>query len=156
MTQSIFLISKRWKSRFFNPIQVILRYSLLTFRLFVLTLFWRRPVSYRNQSMICGGNQWTGFYMIMASVMKRLNATNCFLLNLGAVVQRLFCTKGVLRNFTKFTGKHQCQSLFLNKVAGLMSATLLKKRLWHRCCPVNFMKFLRTPFYIEHLWWRLL
>ena len=27
--------------------------------------------------------------------------------------------KGVLRNFTKFTGKYQCQSLFFNKVAGL-------------------------------------
>ena len=25
-------------------------------------------------------------------------------------------------------------------------ATLLKKRLWHRCFPVNFAKFLRTPF----------
>ena len=30
-------------------------------------------------------------------------------------------------------------------------ATLLKKRLWHRCFPVIFVKFLRTPFYIEHL-----
>ena len=27
--------------------------------------------------------------------------------------------RGVLRNFAKFTGKHLCQSLFLNKVAGL-------------------------------------
>ena len=27
--------------------------------------------------------------------------------------------KGVLRNFAKFTEKHQCQSLFFNKVAGL-------------------------------------
>ena len=35
-------------------------------------------------------------------------------------------------------------------------ATLLKKRLWHRCFPMNFGKFLRTPFYIEHLWWLLL
>ena len=26
------------------------------------------------------------------------------------------------------------------------SATLLKKRLWRRCFPVNFAKFLRTPF----------
>ena len=26
---------------------------------------------------------------------------------------------GVPRNFTKFTGKHLCQSLFFNKVAGL-------------------------------------
>ena len=27
--------------------------------------------------------------------------------------------KGVLRNFTKFTGKHLCQSFFFNKVPGL-------------------------------------
>ena len=52
----------------------------------------------------------------------------------------------VLRNFTKFTATHLCQSLFFNKVAGLSSATLLKKRLWHRCFPVNFAKFLRICF----------
>ena len=74
---------------------------------------------------------------------------------------------GVLKNFAKFKGKRLCQSLFLNKVAGLIfetfetarvkrgqlykfskirPATLLKKRLWHRCYPMNFAKFLRTPF----------
>ena len=68
----------------------------------------------------------------------------------------VFCKKGVLRNFAKFTGKHLCQNLFFNKVAGLRPVTLLKKRLWHRCFPVNFVKFLRTPFFIEHLWWLLL
>ena len=31
----------------------------------------------------------------------------------------VFCKKGVLRNFAKFTGKHLCQSLSFNKVAGL-------------------------------------
>ena len=35
---------------------------------------------------------------------------------------------------------------FLNKVAGLRPANLLKKRLWHRRFPVNFAKFQRTPF----------
>ena len=35
-------------------------------------------------------------------------------------------------------------------------ATLLKKRLWHRCFHASFVKFLRTPFYTEHLWWLLL
>ena len=30
----------------------------------------------------------------------------------------VFCEKGVLRNFSKFTGKHLCQGLFFNKVAG--------------------------------------
>ena len=60
--------------------------------------------------------------------------------------QRCSAKKGVLRNFAKFTGKHLCQSTFFNKVAGLRSATLLKKILWHRCFPVNFAKFLKTPF----------
>ena len=39
-----------------------------------------------------------------------------------------------------------CQSLFFNKVGGLSPATLLKKRLWRRCFPVSFAKFLRTLF----------
>ena len=30
------------------------------------------------------------------------------------------------------------------------------KRLWHKCFPVNFAKFLRTPFFTEHLRWLLL
>ena len=38
----------------------------------------------------------------------------------------VFCKKDVLRNFAKFTGKHLCQSLYFNKVAGLRPATLLK------------------------------
>ena len=32
--------------------------------------------------------------------------------------------KGVLLDFTKFTGKHLCQSFFFNKVAGLRLQTL--------------------------------
>ena len=68
----------------------------------------------------------------------------------------MFCKKGVLGNLAKFTRKHLCQSLFFNKVAGLKPATLLKKRHWHRCFPQNFAKFLRTPFFREHLWGQLL
>ena len=49
--------------------------------------------------------------------------------------------KGVLENFTKFTRKHVRQIMFFNKVAGLKPAALLKKRLWRRCFPVNFVKF---------------
>ena len=33
--------------------------------------------------------------------------------------QRCSMKKGILRNFAKFTGKHLCQSLSFNKVAGL-------------------------------------
>ena len=31
----------------------------------------------------------------------------------------VFHKKATLKNFAKFTGKHLCQSLFFNKVAGL-------------------------------------
>ena len=61
--------------------------------------------------------------------------------------QEVFCRKDFLRHFAKFTGKHMCQSLCFNKVADLRPATLLKKRLWHRCFPVHFAKFLRTPLF---------
>ena len=33
---------------------------------------------------------------------------------------------------------------------GLRLATLLKKSFWCRCFPVNFTKFLRTPFFTKH------
>ena len=66
---------------------------------------------------------------------------------------RVFCKKGVLRNCPKITRKHLWQSLFFNKVASLRPETLLKKRLWRNYFPVNFVKFLRKPFFIEHLWW---
>ena len=63
----------------------------------------------------------------------------------------VFCKKGAFENFTKFTGKHLCLSLFFNKVAGLGPWALLKKRLWHRWFLVDFVNFLRTSFFIEHL-----
>ena len=44
---------------------------------------------------------------------------------------------------------------FLIKLQAL-PASLLKKRLWRRCFPLNFAKFLRTSFFREHLWWLLL
>ena len=78
--------------------------------------------------------------------------------------QQVFCKKDVLRNFTKLTHKKTpspeslfnkvaaAPGLFLNKIAGLKPATLLKKRRWYRCFfPVNFVKFLRTPFLTDHL-----
>ena len=50
--------------------------------------------------------------------------------------------KVVLKNFAKSTGKHLCQSLFFNKVAGV------------RCFPVNFAKLLGT--HLRNTSWRLL
>ena len=67
--------------------------------------------------------------------------------------------KGVLRNFTNFTGK--CLSFLIKLQAKRKKknlwhryfhvnftrpATLLKKKLWYRYFPVNFAKFLRILF----------
>ena len=44
---------------------------------------------------------------------------------------------------------------FFNKVTGLRTATVTKKRLWHRCFSVDFVKFLRTAF-LQNIYRRLL
>ena len=58
------------------------------------------------------------------------------------------CSKKCSHKFRKIHRKTKTpvrESLF-NKVVGLRPATLLKKRPWHRCFPVNFAKFSSTPF----------
>ena len=72
-----------------------------------------------------------------------------------AVAQKCSVKKGVLRELAKFAGKHLCQSLFINKVAGQGRQLYLKRDL-ARVFPVNFAKFGKTPFLTEHLWWLFL
>ena len=72
-------------------------------------------------------SQLNGFYMMGIFTSSR---------------SEVFCKKGIITCFVKFTGHRP--------------ATLLKKRLWHSCFPVNYAKFLRTPFLTEHLRWLLL
>ena len=56
--------------------------------------------------------------------------------------RRCSVRKNVLRNFAKNT----CARVsFLIKLQA-KPATLLKKRLWHRCFSANYAKFLKTPF----------
>ena len=45
--------------------------------------------------------------------------------------------------------------LFFSSISWSWPATLLKERHWHRCFPVNFAKFLRTPF-LQNTYGRLL
>ena len=61
--------------------------------------------------------------------------------------QRCFMKNGALKNSPKFAEKHLYQSLLFNKSAGLRPATLVKKRLCHRCVLMDFAKILRTFFY---------
>ena len=54
------------------------------------------------------------------------------------------CQKDFPNNFAKLTGKHLCRILFFNKVAVWKPTFLLKKRLQHRCFPVNLCEMFKN------------
>ena len=56
-------------------------------------------------------------------------------------------------NFFKFHRKTPVLESRFNKIAG---RNFIKDRLQRKCFPVKFAKFLRTPFFTEHLRWLLL
>ena len=72
-------------------------------------------------------------------------------------VTEVFCKKrcsvrkGVLRNFAKFTGKHLCQSLFFNKVAG-QACNFIKKETLAYGFSCEFYEISKNTFFTEHLW----
>ena len=55
-----------------------------------------------------------------------------------SIRSQMFFIIGVLTNFANFTGKHLWWSL------------------QHKCFPVKFSRFLRKPFFTEHLQWLLM
>ena len=68
-------------------------------------------------------------------------------------VARRCSVKEVLLEISQNSQENSCTKVsFLIK---LQPSTLLKKRLWDRCFPVNFAKFLRAAFLTEYLWWLL-
>ena len=60
--------------------------------------------------------------------------------------------KAFLKNFAKLTGKYLCQSLFFNEVAGLRSATSLKKEAVAQVFSCDFCEIFKNTFFTEHLW----
>ena len=67
----------------------------------------------------------------------RILVNDCFSTCRGSRSE-MFCRKGVFKNFAKFTVKQLYPQ----------PATLLEKRLWHRCFPAKLFK---STVFIEHL-----
>ena len=74
--------------------------------------------------------------------------------NLWKTLQRYCIKKGVLKNFVNFTGKHQWQSLFLNKIAGLRPETcnLIKKEALAQVVSCEIFEIFKNTFFIQYLW----
>ena len=73
----------------------------------------------------CGGISGDGGHWLHAALTQ-----NTFL-------EELF-SKSIRDNISLFLQKHS--------LSRLRPATSVKKRLWHKCFPMSFAKFLRTPF----------
>ena len=59
----------------------------------------------------------------------------------------MFCKKGALRNFAKFTGKNLGQGLFFNKVAGLRPTTLFEKESLAQLFSCEFCEIFKNTFF---------
>ena len=74
LPRNSFSLEKRSKSHLMGMVRElkIPYFPCRILRRLFLALSWRRPISYRN-----GANQWTGFYIISASVVKGLKGYRC-------------------------------------------------------------------------------
>ena len=82
--------------------------------------------------------------------------TSILLITIRSSHQRCFVKK-VFLEISQNSQESTCaRTSFSIKLQAAAPATLLKKRLWHRCFPMNFAKFLRTPFSQNTPGWLLL
>ena len=85
-------------------------------------------------------NIWTTFFF------RKIGKNKPFVQKQPA---EMFLKKELLKNLTKFKGKHLCWSLFFNKDPGLRPATLLRKRLQQRFFPWILWSF-QEHLFTEH------
>ena len=108
----------------------------------LLNKVWARATSQK----IILANYWTHTLRILKldTLAVEIGRGTMNILWSEAVVQRC-SVKNVFLEISQNSHENTCVT-----VSSLVN--FLKKRLWYR----NFMKFLRTPFFTEHIWWLLL
>ena len=75
---------------------------------------------------------------------------DCFLSSfLRSSLPEVFCKKVALKNFPIFTGKHLCQSLFFNKVAGAAS-NFIKKETLTQVFSCEFCKIFKNSLFLKN------
>ena len=63
----------------------------------------------------------------------------------------VFCEKDVLRNFAKFTEVHLCQSVFFNKIAGLIACKFVKKETLAQVASCEFCEIWLLLYVTSHV-----
>ena len=99
------IITTTWPSQTYSK-RLILESSL--------TLSWRRPISYRNQSIDLLGKSMDWFLYDIGLCHERVNN-----LKKGISRSQIFFKIGVFKNIAILTEKHPCWSLFFIKLQAL-------------------------------------
>ena len=68
---------------------------------------------------------------------------------------QMFFKIGVLKNFSISAGKKPVLEFLFNKMPDLQACSLIKDTP-HMCFPTNIARFLKSPFFMKHLWWLFL
>ena len=90
-------------------------------------------------------DQWTSLVIILL-----INKYCFYTLKSQKQPPEVSYKKGVLKNFAKFIGKHLCQSLFFNKVAGLWN--FIKNETLAQVFSSEFCEIFMNTFFTGHLW----
>ena len=90
-------------------------------------------------------SQWRRFVVFVANFKHIPHLFLVFLL-LTLNKQVVFCLLNRHSSHSEVSSNKVVPKKFVKFFAGLRFATLLKKKLWHRCFPVNIAKFLKTRF----------
>ena len=100
-------------------------------------------------------------YLLTAKITPDVDNWGCFIKGWGHCINRwfigvyrssrldVFCRKIVLRNFAKFTGKHLCQGVFFDKVAGLRpkACKFIKKEILVQGFSCEFYEIFKNTFF---------
>ena len=95
-----------------------------------------------SKDAICNSYMWTLKKLIKKIIMKVENSE--------ALARRCSVKKAFLK-ISRNSQENTCA-----RFSFLIKKKMIKKRHWHSCFPVNFSKFIKTPFFIEHLRWLIL
>ena len=126
-------LKNQFKRIFFTTYWLEKRLGLKIFPIFNISKTITKNVGILFFCYIKTGNEWTVKYTRKQIPVRWIPLFSPYTCRSSR--SEVFCKKDLLRNFAKFTGKH------------LMPATLLKKRLWHRCFPVNFCEISKKTFF---------
>ena len=98
--------------------------------------------------------EYTVMLLLITSV--KVRSTTTYMCEISSILLKFCARFWQISIFSARKEWQPCTFRSSRRRCSVEPATVLKKRLWHRCFPVNFAKFLRTPFLENTSGWQLL